>query len=67
MRDENIGDLEVHSDEFHSKGWRTADWKESPQTVLSSIDEQIRPFGLEVVEFYSQDDSYVWRVDWIAK
>lgn len=38
------------------------DWKESPIEVLIVVDDLLKPFGLELVEYGMGDDSYYFKI-----
>lgn len=42
---------------------RGCDWKSHADFILDEIDEQLAPFGLEVVLYETGGDNYVWRID----
>src|SRR5947199_1673332 len=46
--DESVGDV---------------DWKAYADTILEIVDEQLAAFNLEVVEYETGGDSFVWRIE----
>ena len=41
----------------------SADWKESPGEVLKTIDQLLKPHGLEIVEHDAQSDTYMFTIE----
>lgn len=54
-------DFSDEDGEFHD-GIRIADWKEHANEVLESIDDQLKEFGLEVVQYDTRADFYAWKI-----
>jgi len=44
------------------ESFEVVDWKEKPGEVLESVDDLLKPFGLEVVMRDAQDDSYHFKI-----
>ena len=42
---------------------RWVDWKEGADRVLACVDDQLARFGLEVVMFDNEDDSFAWKIE----
>lgn len=42
---------------------RIADWKEGPADVLESVDDLLKPHGLEIVLLDTRSDYYRFRVE----
>lgn len=59
-------------EELHGEAVQMADWKAPPEEVLKSVDELLEPHGLEIVQYDTQDDSYLFRIErrmneWLKK
>ena len=39
-----------------------ADWKSNPDTVLKTVDNMLSEFGLEVVMYEQESDSYLFKI-----
>lgn len=50
-------------DQFADDSVCTVDWKEHASSVLEAIDFQLEPFGLEIVQYETGCDEYMWRID----
>lgn len=57
------GMLEVEEMASPAPGMAHADWKESVDGVLESVDQQLVEHGLEVVMFDTGSDEYMWRIE----
>ena len=44
------------------ESFEVVDWKEKPGEVLESVDDLLKPFGLEVVMRDAQDDSFHFKI-----
>ena len=42
---------------------RTLDWKAGAGDVLEAVDSLLAPLGLEVVQYDTQSDTYVFRIE----
>jgi hypothetical protein len=58
-----VDESEMPEDYENLPGVEMADWKESVDEVLKSIDKQLKPFGLEVVEIDTGSDTYAWYIE----
>ncbi len=50
-------------EEQTTSGMRSADWKENVEEVLSTIDEQLKEFGLEVVLVKDCGCWHMWKIE----
>ena len=57
----NEGKEEYEEDEEEAVG--SVDWKEHADTILEIVDDQLAPFGLEIVQYDTHGDYYMWRIE----
>jgi hypothetical protein len=52
---------EYEEDEDEAVG--SVDWKEHADTILEIVDDQLAAFGLEIVQYDTHGDYYMWRIE----
>jgi hypothetical protein len=57
----NEGTEEYEEDEDEAVG--SVDWKEHANTILEIVDDQLAAFGLEIVQYDTDGDYYMWRIE----
>jgi len=55
----NTKDFDILLDD---ESFEVVDWKEKPGEVLESVDNILKPFGLEVIMRDAQDDSFHFKI-----
>ena len=56
-----IVNLEEQDDDDESVG--VAHWRGAANTIFETIDDQLEPFGLEIVMIDSGSSDYMWRIE----
>lgn len=67
MKHKNYEDYKKKVEEFEtSGGWPkdlgNSDWKDSVECTLIEIDDKLKQYGLEVVQYDTNSDSIVWEI-----
>ena len=57
----NEGKEEYEEDKDEAVG--SVDWKEHADTILEIVDDQLAAFGLEIVQYDTHGDYYMWRIE----
>jgi hypothetical protein len=52
---------EYKEDEDEAVG--SVDWKEHADTILEIVDDQLAAFGLEIVQYETHGDYFMWRIE----
>ena len=63
--DKIMGHYDDEEDEEHEEDDESiavADWGDDPDTILESIDAQLAPFGLKIVQYDTGCGYYMWRI-----
>lgn len=57
--------MPADDDEFNDDdpAVRLLDWKDTPETVIEAIDDLLKPFGLEVVQFDTKADYHLLKIE----
>jgi hypothetical protein len=50
-------------DEHEDEAVGSVDWKEHADTILEIVDDQLAAFGLEIVQYETDGDYYMWRIE----
>jgi hypothetical protein len=56
-------DDEEGYEEYEDEAVGSVDWKEHADTILEIVDDQLATCGLEIVEYDTDGDYYMWRIE----
>ena len=56
-------DDEEGYEEYEDEAVGSVDWKEHADTILEIVDDQLAAFGLEIVQYETDGDYYMWRIE----
>jgi hypothetical protein len=50
-------------DEHEDEAVGSVDWNEHADTILEIVDDQLAAFGLEIVQYETHGDHFMWRIE----
>ena len=55
--------IEVDDRDYDDETVGIAHWRGAADTIFETIDEQLEPFGLEIIIIDSGSSEYMWRIE----
>jgi hypothetical protein len=55
--------VEVNENDYEDEAVAGAHWRGPRKDIFEAIDDQLEPFGLEIVMIDSGSSDYMWRVE----
>ena len=63
LRELTYNEDEDQFDDYEDESVGVVDWKAYADEILQTVDRQLAPFGLEVVEYEHGGDYYMWCIE----